>query len=95
MPQMFHHIGRRSLGTVHPRLTGQANADISNLFVTENNHDISSLYNLTSCSYYGLGSEYNWDPDPDSMGSVGPDSGKPKRDNDPPPPTKKVFMPGC
>jgi hypothetical protein len=48
LPQMFHHIGRGSLGTVHPRLTGQANADISNLFVTENNHDISSLYNLSS-----------------------------------------------
>jgi hypothetical protein len=48
VPQMFHHICRGSLGTVHPRLTGQANADIGNLFATENNHDISSLYNLTS-----------------------------------------------
>jgi hypothetical protein len=76
---MFHHIGRCSLGTVHPRLTGQANADISNLFVTENNHDISLLYNLSSCSYYGFGTEYIWDPDPDPMGSAGPKSGEAKR----------------
>ncbi len=62
MPQMFHHIGRGSLGTVHPRLAGQANADIGNLFATENNHEISSL--LSSYSYYGFGSEYTWDPDP-------------------------------
>ncbi len=49
LPQMFHHIGRRSLSTVHPRLAGQANADISNLFVTESNHDSNSL--LSSCSF--------------------------------------------
>jgi hypothetical protein len=33
----------------------------------------------------------NWDPGPDSMASVGLDSGEPKRHNAPPPPTQKGF----
>jgi hypothetical protein len=86
---MFHHIGCGSLGTVNPRLTGQTNAGISNLFPAENNHDISSLYifQAVPVPYYGFGSEYNWDPDPDYMGSVGPDSGEPKSHNASPPPS--------